>query len=231
MWEPQLELADAGWRIIAPHYRGMDGANADPAAQSMDDYVADLLDLLDALHVEDAVFGGVSMGGYVAFALLRRAPTYVRALVLADTRPQADTPEGVEGRTRMLHLVGEKGAAGVADEMLPKLVGQTTHRERPDIVARVRELILSSSPEGIAGAIRAMMGRRDSSDLLRTIHVPVLVVAGAEDMITPPETSEQMQRAIAGAQLVVIPQAGHLASLEQPQRFNAALAAFLEHRV
>ncbi len=109
MWEPQLALAANGWRVIAPHLRGFDGGSTDPAATSMDDYAGDVIDLLDALHVEDAVIGGLSMGGYVTFALLRHAPRYFRGLVLADTRPQADTPEGVEGRRKMLALVRRKG--------------------------------------------------------------------------------------------------------------------------
>ena len=104
MWEPQLVLAAHGWRVIAPHLRGFDGGPADPPATSIDDYAGDVIDLLDALHIDDAVIGGLSMGGYVAFALFRHAPRYFRGMVLADTRSQADTPEGVEGRKRMLQL-------------------------------------------------------------------------------------------------------------------------------
>ena len=108
MWEPQLALADRGWRVVAPHLRGMGGGLDEAPAASMDDYAGDVIDLLDALHIDEVVLGGVSMGGYVAFAMLRRAPRYIRGLVLADTRPQADTQEGVEGRKRMLTLVDRK---------------------------------------------------------------------------------------------------------------------------
>ena len=231
MWEPQFVLAGAGWRVVAPQYRGVDGATADPAATSMDDYAGDVIDLLDALHVPEAVVVGLSLGGYVALAMLRHAPRYLRGLVLADTRPQADTPEGVEGRKRMLALVREKGPAGVADEMLPKLLGETTRRDRPDVAENVRRLILSSSADAIAGAITALMTRADSTPLLGSIHFPTLIVVGAEDGITPPPLSEQMHAAISGSTLVVIPEAGHLSNLERPDAFNAALAPFLAHRV
>src|SRR5262250_697256 len=123
MWEPQLALAGRGWHVLAPHVRGIDlmeGASEEPAVNSIDDYAADLIDFLDALHIEDAVFCGLSMGGYLAFALLRHAPHYVRGLVLADTRATADTPEGLEVRHRMLKLVEDKGVDAVADEMIPK---------------------------------------------------------------------------------------------------------------
>ena len=109
MWEGQLALAESGWRVIAPHLRGFGGGSGDPPAASVDDYAGDVIDLLDALHVKQAVVGGLSMGGYVAFALLRLAARYAQGLILADTRAQADTPEGLAGRARMLQLVQDKG--------------------------------------------------------------------------------------------------------------------------
>ena len=231
MWEGQLTLADTGWRVIAPQLRGFDGGAGDSPAVSVDDYAGDIIDLLDALRVKQAVVGGLSMGGYVAFALLRLAARYVQGLVLADTRSQADTPEGVAGRARMLQLVQDKGPSSVADEMIPKLLGETSRSTRPAVVEQVRSLALASSADAIAGAIRALMTRPDSTPLLASIHVPTLIVVGDEDTVTPPAASEEMHRGIGGSELVRIPQAGHLSNLEQPELFNAALAAFLSHRV
>ena len=229
MWEPQLALAGAGWRVVAPQLGGVDGGTANPTA-SMDDYAGEVVDLLDALHIEDAFVCGLSMGGYVAFALMKHAARYVRGLALADTRPQADTPEGVEARKRMLALVREKGAAAVAGEMLPKLLSDAA-RAHPEIVERTRALILANSADAIAGAITALMTRPDSTPLLSTIHCPALILVGDHDVVTPPPLSEAMHAAIAGSELVIIEGAGHLSSLEQPAAFNAALARFLEHRV
>jgi len=231
MWERQLALADEGWRVIAPQYRGFDGGADDKPASSIDEYAGDVVDLLDALHIDAAVFGGLSMGGYVAFAILRHAARYVQGLILADTKSDADTPEGVAGRTRMLKLVQEKGPSAVADEMIPKLLGETTRRERPDVVERVRALVLASSTDAIAGAIRALMTRPDSTPLLESIHVPALVLVGAEDTVTPPAAAQALHRGIPGSRLVEIPAAGHLANLEQPELFHQALASFLSHRV
>jgi pimeloyl-ACP methyl ester carboxylesterase len=231
MWEGQLDQADRGWRVIAPHLRGFDGASSDPAAASVDDYAADTIDLLDALHIHEAVIGGLSMGGYIAFAMFRHAPRYFQGLILADTKSQADTAEGVEGRKRMLQLVEEKGPAAIADEMIPKLLGETTRRANAAVVEKVRELVMANSTAAIAGAIRAMMTRPDSTPLLSTIRCPTLILVGAEDTLTPPPLAEELRRGIAGSEHVVIPSAGHLASLEQPAAFNAALARFLDHRV
>ena len=231
MWEGQLALADGGWRVIAPQLRGFDGATGDPPAMSMDDYAGDVIDLLDALHIHEAVIGGLSMGGYVAFAMYRHAARYFQGLILADTRSQADTPEGVDGRTRMLHLVQDKGPSAVAEEMLPKLLGETTRTKRPDVVERTRSLALSSSADAIGGALRGLMTRPDSTPLLPSVHVPTLILVGAEDTVTPPAAAEEMHRGIAGSELIIIPEAGHLANLEQPVLFNRALARFLSHRL
>src|SRR3954468_17248457 len=143
MWESQLAAAAHGWHVIAPHVRGADGGIDDrsTASVTMDDYAADVVDLLDALHIQDAVLCGLSMGGYLALSLMRHAPTYVRGLVLADTKAQADTPEGLEARRAMISLVETRGVAAVADAMVPKLLGVTTREQRPLVEARVRTLI------------------------------------------------------------------------------------------
>jgi pimeloyl-ACP methyl ester carboxylesterase len=209
----------------------VDGATADPSGASVDDYAGDVIDLLDGLHIKQAVIGGLSMGGYVAFAMLRHAARYFQGLILADTKPQADTPEAVEGRKKLLALVQEKGSAAVADEMGPKLLGETTRKTRPEVAEHVRSLILASSADAIAGEIRALMSRPDSTPLLATIHFPTLIVVGDEDTVTPATLSHEMRDAVPGSELAVIPGAGHLSNLEQPESFNAALARFLTHRV
>jgi pimeloyl-ACP methyl ester carboxylesterase len=231
MWEGQLPLANGGWRVIAPHFRGLDAGAGDPPTMSIDDYAGDVIDLLDALHVDQAVIGGLSMGGYAAFAVLRHAARYVQGLILADTRAEADTPEGLDARRKMLDLVQSKGPAAVAEEMIPKLLGETTRRSRAGVIDQVRSLVLSNSSEAIAGSVRALMSRPDSTPLLPTIHVPTLILVGAEDTVTPPALSEKMHNAIAGSELTVIPEAGHLTNLERPNLFNAALARFLSHRL
>ena len=115
--------------------------------------------------------------------------------------------------------------------MLPKVLGETTRTSRPAVVEAVRSLMLSSSADAISGGLRALMTRPDSTPLLQTIHVPALIVVGDEDTLTPLSAAEEMHHGIAGSQLVRIPHAGHLANLEQPELFNAALAAFLNHQV
>jgi pimeloyl-ACP methyl ester carboxylesterase len=231
MWEPQLSMAELGWRVIAPHVRAMDGASDERPIASLDDVVGDVVDLLDGLKIEEAVFCGLSMGGYAALALFRLAPRYVGGLVLADTRAEADSAEAREGRLRTIRALAERGTAPVVADLLPKLLSEETRRLRPQVAVRVRELALSSSADALAGAVGALMTRQDSTALLSHIRCPTLVIVGEHDAITPPSAAEGLRRAIAGAELVTIPSAGHLSSLERPEAFNTALAAFLQQRL
>lgn len=228
MWEPQIPALPPGWRLIAPDYRGFGQSSVSDGTQTLDDYAGDVVDLLDALHIHEAVVAGCSMGGYVAFALLRSAPQYVSGLMLIDTRAQADTEEGKAGRRRMLEMIDRAGTEGVAQEMCPKLLGASTRRNRPDLVNLVEQLIMGNPPQALKAAVAAMMARPDSTDLLKGLHLPAAVVAGAEDALIPLAAVHDLRRALAGSTLDIIREAGHLPSLEQPAAFNAVLKRFLE---
>jgi 3-oxoadipate enol-lactonase len=230
MWEPQFD-AFPGWRVVAPDLRGFRGPDSPPSERpgepTMDEYAIDIEHVLDALDVMQAVVGGLSMGGYVSFALFRRAPSRFRALVLADTRAPADTDEGRQARRTMLHVIDEQGVPAIADDMVPKLLGATTRRELPAIEPQVRRMIEANSPDGIKAAVTAMMTRPDSTPLLGAIACPTLIIAGDEDTLTPVSAGREMQQGIRGASLVSVPLAGHLSNLERPAEFNAAVGRFL----
>lgn len=219
----------AGWRLITPDLRGFGGSTEldSLSALSVSDYADDVVDLLQELGVTGAVIGGCSMGGYAALALYQAAPELFEGLLLANTRAGADSPESRANRRNMLALVDREGASGVARDMIPKLLGKTTHETRPDVEATVRRLIKQQSPIAVRSAIHRMMHRSDSTPLLAQVSVPTLVITGAEDEMIPVEESRRIASAVRGAKLVIIPGAGHLANLEQPEAFNAALTGFL----
>lgn len=227
-WEQQLESL-SGWRLIAPDLRGAgtSDAPADPP-YSMARYADDLIAVLDAVEAEHAVCCGFSMGGYVLFELWRRHSRRIRALILCDTRAEPDTPEGREGRDALAEVAERDGMDAVADRLLPKLVGETTRATKPALVDRIRHIILRAPVAGVVGALHAMRDRADSQDLLERITVPTLVVCGAEDALTPPATMRAMAERLRGSRYEEIAEAGHLSPLEQPDRVNRAMRAFLQ---
>jgi 3-oxoadipate enol-lactonase len=226
-WRPQLERITRGWRCLAPDLRGFGPAAAGPAVATMDDLADGVAGFMDALEIEKAVIGGLSMGGYVAMSLYRAARERVTALVLANTRAGAEPPEGRAARDAMIALVRAQGPGAVADQMMPKLLGQTSRRARQHLAPLVRRLIESNTAEGIAAAIQAIRDRPDSMSILERCAVPGLVITGEEDTIIPVAESEAMARALPRAQLVVLAAAGHLSSLELPDDFSEALGNFL----
>ena len=228
MWQPQLDRVPDGWRFIAPDLRGF---GADPSevspAQTLDEYAGDVVGLMDALSIERAVIGGLSMGGYITFALFRLAPARFDGVILADTKAPADTSEGLAGRRAMRETLRSQGVSAVVDSLLPKVVGETTRRERPQVLADIRRLMERNQPAAIDAALHALMNRQDSTPDLGRIRHPTLVVVGQEDTVTPTTEAEHLASAIASAELVVLRRAGHLSNLEVPEAFSNALSKFL----
>ncbi len=228
MWHHQVS-ALTSWRCVAPDLRGA-GSSPGPAAvgeYSVASYANDLIELLDSLEIHEAVVCGLSLGGYVTFELLRNHATRVRAAILCNTKAAADSAAAKHDRDAMALLAQQRGAGAIAEELLPKLLSRDTVQSQPEVVRAVRDMMTRAPLRGIVGALHALRERPDSTPLLATIHVPVLVVAGAEDVSTPAEGMREMASAIPGAEFVVVPRAGHLAPLEQPDAVNAAITAFL----
>jgi 3-oxoadipate enol-lactonase len=230
MWDEQAAALQASHRVVRFDARGFGGSPPGDGLLSMERIAADAVALLDHLGLAAATVCGLSMGGYAAFALWARHPERVNALVLADTRAGADSEEGRKSRADLADQVARRGPEAAAEAMLPKLLGETTRRERPAVVARVREMILANPAQGIRDALFGLAARADSTDRLRGIHVPVLFVVGEEDVVTPPAESEKMLRQVPAGRLVALPRAGHLSNLEEPSAFNASLGEFLRSR-
>lgn len=227
MWDAQAEALHEKHMIVRFDDRGFGGSSPGDALLTMERIADDAAALLDHLGISQAVVCGCSMGGYAAFAFARRHASRLRGLVLQDTRATADTAEARKGRGELAQKVLKEGAGAAADAFLPKLVGETTKKERPELVEKLKEAILKTSPRGIADALAGLAARADSTPLLREIRVPTLVVCGEEDTITPVADSEALQKAIAGAKLKLIPKAGHLSNMENPTAYNEALLSFL----
>jgi pimeloyl-ACP methyl ester carboxylesterase len=228
MWQSQVDALGDRFRLIVPDLKGYGGSDApdDDAGYTVDGFADDLAGLLDELSIDKAIVVGLSMGGYITFAFLRKYPQRVAGLVLADTKAEADPPEGITKRTSQQEMVRNEGTAGLIDALSGALLSESTRSNKPDVVESLRK-VMDNSPAGFTGGLEAMKQRPDSTPDLASIDVPTLIIVGENDGVTPPEASRKMHEHVGGSRLVVIPDAGHLSNMEDPDTFNGALAEFL----
>jgi 3-oxoadipate enol-lactonase len=227
MWVDQASALSSQFRIITIDLRGHGESDAPLWFFTLDDYAEDVRALLDHLHIPHAILVGLSMGGYVSLAFYRRYAERVKGLVLADTRAQADSPEGRKARFHLAQTASRNGVAAVAEAMLPKLLGSTALKTRTELIERVRRMILSTSVNGIAADLMAMAARPDSTSLLASVSCPTVVIVGEEDHTTPLSDARLIADGIPGAKLATIDSAGHLSNVEQPDSFNEIVMEFL----
>lgn len=226
MWAPQVSALVERCRCVAADLRGFGESSVAPP-YSVEQYADDLAHLLDQLRIDKVVLVGCSMGGYVSFAFWRRHKERVRALVLADTKAGADAEEALERRRQLVDIARTQGSTAVANLQIASLIGKTSREKQPDTYDAVHRMMAQAQPEGLAGALEAMMLRPDSIPMLGTIDVPTLIVVGEEDVPTPAREARLMHDRIAGSRLEVISQAGHLANMERPAAFNHLLTEFV----
>ena len=225
MWAQQEDALCSQFRIITIDLRGHGESDAPLWRYTLEQFADDVCALLDRLSIQQAIFTGLSMGGYILFAFYRKYATRVKGLILADTKGQADTAEGKEGRFQMAQTAYKKGPSAIADIMLPKLLSPATIQTNPDLVRQVRAMIEGNQISGIVGDLMAMAERPDSIPLLKQITCPTQIIVGELDQATPPSDAKLMADHIPNSSLAVIPNAAHLANLEQPERFNQIVAA------
>lgn len=232
MWDGQIKALVPHARVIAPDLRGFGNtplaAGDGEQGVTMETHADDLDELLDAIDIrEPIVLAGLSMGGYVAWQFVRKHGHRLRALVLLDTRAKADTEEARAGRLKMAESVLKEGAKVAADAMEPKLFRKTAFQAQPQVVAAIRATMEKQQPATIAAALRGMAARPDVTEMLPHITVPTLVLVGIEDIISTPAEMKDIAAAIPGAEYVVIPNSGHMTTVENPAATSAALLKFV----
>src|SRR3954451_634702 len=186
MWEGEIAtlLQEERYRLVALDWRGFGESDISTDVSTMEMFADDVAALMDILGIQNAILCGLSMGGYAAFAFLRKYPQRVKGLILADTRPGADTAEGRANRENVAHVAETQGTGAIANLQLPKLISENTRQQHPEVEARIRQMINAATPQGIAAPSRGMPQRADSTDLLAAITCPTLVLVGEQDILT-----------------------------------------------
>jgi len=226
MWAQQEDALCSQFRIITIDLRGHGDSDAPLWHYTLEQSADDVCALLDRLSIQQAIFTGLSMGGYILFAFYRKYAARVKGLILADTKAQADTEEGKNGRFQLAQIAYKKGPSAIADVMIPKLLSPATVQTNLDLVHQVRGMIEGNQISGIAGDLMAMADRPDSVPLLSQITCPTQLIVGELDQATPPSDARLMADHIPQARLAIIPNAAHLSNLEQPETFNQIVGSF-----
>ena len=229
MWTEQITalLSEQRYRLVALDWRGFGESEITQTLSSMEMFADDVVALMDALGMEQAVLCGLSMGGYAAFSFLRRYPHRLRGLILADTTPDADSEEARANREHLAQVAENQGSSAIADIQVPRLLAEDTRKFQPRVEARVRQMMEAATPTGIAAASRGMALRTEATDLLTGIAIPTLVIVGEQDAVTPVAVAQNYAARIPQAQVATIPGAGHLSNLEQPVIFLDVVRNFL----
>lgn len=228
MWRPQTtHFPDRGWRVVNPDLRGYGNSPVTPGAVGLDEHAADIGALLDELAVDRAVVCGLSMGGQIAMEFAHQYPERLAGLVLADTSPLPETPDGRTERRGVADRITAEGMAAYAEELLPRMLAQATVDERADVVRHVLDMMRSAPAPGAAAALRGRAERRNHVPTLRSLTVPALVVVGSEDSYTTVAEAQSTAEAIPDGRVAILDGAGHLPNLEAAQVFNDVLETFL----
>ncbi|MCS7171960.1 MAG: alpha/beta hydrolase [Armatimonadetes bacterium] len=228
IWSPLRDALVARYRMVTPDLRGFGRSDKPEGSYTMESLAEDVLELADALGLDRFVLGGHSMGGYIAFRIAARAPGRLLGLVLVCTRAEADTEEGKARRRQAIQTIRTEGPRPFLETFLPNLLGATTKASRPELLKRLHEIAASVPAHVLVGCLEGMMERPSSHELLPSLRMPVLVVAGEEDAVTPPESARTMAEGFPRAQLTFLPRCGHTPSLEAPEALAQALSQFLE---
>ena len=228
LWKPAAQALTTRYRVILPDLRGHGESGIGDGPATMEKHAADIARVLDHEEVRRAAFVGVSIGGYALFEFWRKYRARVDALVLCNTKAQADTPEARAVRLQAATFVLERGTELFFGSMIPKLMGKTTRDTRPDLVEGALRMMRTMSPEDVAMVQRGMAERQDSVETLKTINVPTMLVTGDEDILTGVGEAELMRQNISGSEIKLIAKAGHYSPWEQPEEVGKLLRQFLD---
>jgi 3-oxoadipate enol-lactonase len=227
MWSPQIGFLRNQFRVIAYDLRGHGLSGIGDGQYMLEFFVDDLLGLLDHLKIQKAVLCGLSMGGYIALRSIERNPERVAGLILADTQARADSDEAKLKRAAAIRSVKIDGVKAYAEGFVKSVFAPQTFIGNKAAVEKIKQIIEKNESLGICGALLALASRTDTTEAVSCIKVPTLILVGEHDVLTPPSASQDMSIRIPRSDFHVIPNAGHLSNIENPEEFNKHVASFL----
>jgi 3-oxoadipate enol-lactonase len=231
MWNRQIGILKQEYRVIAYDIRGHGYSDAGDNEFSIELFAGDLLSLMDSLKIDKTIICGFSMGGYIALNAIENFPERFSALILCDTNCTADLAEAKEKRMKAIKTIKETGLNDYTEESLKKLFAPISFSNQIEEIPVVREMIMKTSKQSLYKTLHALSERKETCTKLNEIKVPVLILVGKEDEITPPEAAISMHKKIKGSDIHIIDKAGHLSNMENPEQFNYQLRTFFETKI
>ena len=231
MWDKQLEELKKYYRVIAYDIRGHGNSEAGHGEFSIDVFVHELIGLMDTLQLGKVTLCGLSMGGYIALKAVEEFPDRFEALVLSDTQCIADSAEAKAKRMMAIEKIKQQGMENYADESIKNLFAAESFSTKKEEIAAVREMIVNTSGKSIFNTLHALADRKETCSHLHNIKIPVLIMVGREDKITPLTSAYMMHDKIQFAAICIIEHAGHLSNMENPEEFNYQLKIFLKNNI
>jgi 3-oxoadipate enol-lactonase len=228
MWNSQIKALNYYCRVISYDIRGFGNSESGNEEFTIDLFAKDLICLMDTLKIEKSFLCGLSMGGYIALNAVKNYPDRFNALILSDTSCKSDTPEAKIKRRNSIDNIRKNGVGDYADETIKNLFAVESFTEKKEEIAMAREMIMQTSEASLCSTLLALSNRKETCRSLNSIKVPVLIIAGNEDKVTPPSLAQYMHEKIKDSSLKIIEHAGHLSNLEKAEEFNYQLERFVD---
>ena len=228
MWNAQFEVLKPTHRVIAYDVRGH--GNSEPGTEdfSIELFVEDLLGFMDTLQLDQVILCGLSMGGYIALNAIEKHPERFIGLVLSDTQCLADTPEAIEKRMAAIESIREEGAEVYLEQSIQNLFAEASFETKQIEIDSIKEMMSKTTAQSLCNTLHALSVRKETCSKLSELAVPILILVGKEDKITPPSVARLMLDKTQHSTLIIIEHAGHLANIENPHEFNQQLVEFID---
>ncbi len=228
MWDKQIDHLKDDYYCVTYDIRGLGSSSVGDGQYTMESYVDDLLEIISELKLTKPVLCGLSMGGYMAFRAIERSQDTFGALILSDTRAEADSDEGKLIRASKIKQINEEGIEAFVDSFVPTCFAHDTIVNRSDLFQSVLNKCKTNDPIGVKGALIAMLSRTDTTNYLSNISIPTLIIVGENDALTPPAVMKSLNESIPNSKFVVISDSGHMTPIEKPEAVNEAISDFMK---
>lgn len=227
MWNGQIDYFYDQFRVITCDLRGFGNSKPDGFPATIDSHVEDILSIVKTLGLEDIIYCGLSMGGYILLRLTEMEMKNVSSVILCDTKSEADTNQGKINRFNQIRMIKAGRRDEYANVFINNALCKKTLEEKSDVVKFIKDMIEIQTNQGICNGLMTLAAHTDTTDSLKNIKIPSLIIVGEEDKLTTTENASSLHAKIPNSKLSIIPDSGHFPNLEKPTEFNKAITDFL----